>query len=66
MKIKTTAEAFMISIVLASTGTDKAKVKECEKMAELFASQMPKKEVDLCLKAVQCTLEYAKTYKLNN
>lgn len=63
MDIKTIPDAFTLSMVLAVTGKDKAKVKECKEMAEFFASKMSRKEVDLCLKAVNCTLKYTKTYK---
>lgn len=36
MDIKTIPDAFTLSMVLAVTGKDKAKVKECKEMAEFL------------------------------
>ena len=62
MDIKTTSDAFTLALQLAVTGTDEAKVKECEEMAEYFASQMTDKEVELCFAAAECAIQYAKEY----
>ena len=64
MDIKTTSDAFTLALQLAvtGTGTDEAKVKECEEMAEYFASQMSAKEVELCFAAAECAIQYAKEY----
>lgn len=62
MDIKTTSDAFTLALQLAVTGTDEAKVKECEKMAEFFASQMTEKEVELCFASAERAIKYAKEY----
>ena len=62
MDIKTTSDALILALQLAVTGTDEAKVKECEKMAEYFASQMTNKEVELCFASAERAIQYAEEY----
>ena len=57
MDIKTTSDALTLALQLAVTGTDEAKVKECEKMAEYFASQMTDKELKLCFASAERAIE---------
>ena len=57
MDIKTTSDAFTLALQLAVTGTDEAKVKECEKMAEFFASQMTNEELQLCFASAESAIE---------
>ena len=62
MDIKTTSDALTLALQLAVTGTDEAKVKECEKMAEYFASQMTDKEVELCFASAERAIKYAEAH----
>tara|TARA_R110000772_G_scaffold141745_3_gene251453 strand:+ start:363 stop:554 length:192 start_codon:yes stop_codon:yes gene_type:complete len=57
MDIKTTSDALTLALTLIATGTDEAKVKECEKMAEFFASQMTNKELQLCFASAESAIE---------
>ena len=57
MDIKTTSDALTLALTLIATGTDEAKVKECEKMAEFFASQMTNKELQLCFASAERAIE---------
>ena len=53
-------DALTLALQLAVTAPNDALAQECLDMAKEFASQMPRKDVDICLMAADVNLEMMK------
>jgi len=53
-------DALTLALQLAVTAPNDAMAQECLDMAKEFASQMPRKDVDICMMAADVNLELMK------